>query len=493
MAESNPDIAGLTALVQQLLAEREVDRRERDQVALELERARQATVPVPSVIQPVLPKIGGISNGVVWVGGEPNVSWTETKNLEPRSAYCRRHTTDKDLKVLEYMLKAHVPKFKRDDPLFPLVSFASDVETHMELTGMDSVFWFADPTDPTQMLNVFTSHSRFPENYVAQEVSRKLKNGTYDKYDIQNLEFSANYLRESLDVTLRGDIRGLLRPKITGPELFMTVVSEIQSSSVRLYRAKERQLEAMSLKTYPGENVKTLTRDIANICDELDRAGRLPEDITLTIVNIYAKSSVEEFRIYFIGRRVEVERFLKKSSGKSRDVVRAMDDYIGYKEMGLEANSQYQSLIDSGNYGPATTANDAGDAPQVFMTKTDTTALIQQKLKTSTRDTSTIKCFKCGKMGHFANKCPDTTTPSNVPSGAPNWKKVAPAATDEQTKTVDEVKYYWCDHANCKRWNPSHLTENHGRRDTEGNLLQEEANAAVDVAPETPSGNLGAW
>jgi hypothetical protein len=80
-----------------------------------------------------------------------------------------------------------------------------------------------------------------------------------------------------------------------------------------------------------------------------------------------------------------------------------------------------------------------------------------------------------------------------VPSGAPNWKKVAPAATDEQTKTVDEVKYYWCDHTNCKRWNPSHLTENHGRRDTEGNLLQEEANAAVDVAPETPSGNLGAW
>jgi hypothetical protein len=45
-------------------------------------------------------------------------------------------------------------------------------------------------------------------------------------------------------------------------------------------------------------------------------------------VNIYAKSSVEEFRIYFIGRQVEVERFLKKSSGKSRDVVRAMDDYI---------------------------------------------------------------------------------------------------------------------------------------------------------------------
>jgi hypothetical protein len=159
------------------------------------------------------------------------------------------------------MLKPHVPKFKRDDPLFPLVSFASDVETHMELTGMDSVFWFADPTDSTQMLNVFTSHSRFPE---------KLTNGTYDKYDIQNLEFSANYLRESLDVTLRGDIRGLLRAKITGPELFMTIVSEIQSSLVRLYRAKERQLEAMSLKTYPGENVKTLTRDIANICDKLD-------------------------------------------------------------------------------------------------------------------------------------------------------------------------------------------------------------------------------
>jgi hypothetical protein len=37
------------------------------------------------------------------------------------------------------------------------------------------------------------------------------------------------------------------------------------------------------------------------------------------------------------------------------------------------------------------------------------------------------------------------------------------------------------------------LTDSHGRRDTDGNLLQEEANAAVDVATETPSGNLGAW
>jgi hypothetical protein len=97
MAEVNPDIAGLTALVQQLLAKRELDRRERDQVALELERARQAAGPVTSVIQPTLPKIGGISNGVVWVGGEPNVSWTETKNLEPRSACHGIHQGDMSL------------------------------------------------------------------------------------------------------------------------------------------------------------------------------------------------------------------------------------------------------------------------------------------------------------------------------------------------------------------------------------------------------------
>ena len=43
---------------------------------------------------------------------------------------------------------------------------------------------------------------------------------------------------------------------------------------------------------------------------ELNQSGFLPQDILLTIVQKYTKSTVEEFYVRFIARRLAIEDFI---------------------------------------------------------------------------------------------------------------------------------------------------------------------------------------
>ena len=89
--------------------------------------------------------------------------------------------------------------------------------------GMDSVFYFVNPTDNTDRLSIFNFHSRFTASEVTRQVKENHSNYTYDKYDTDNLDMSYVWLMDALDDTLKIAIRPQLVPNMSGPELFMTM------------------------------------------------------------------------------------------------------------------------------------------------------------------------------------------------------------------------------------------------------------------------------
>jgi hypothetical protein len=105
------------------------------------------------------PKRGGIIVGEVWVGGKPDATTvTGTVNLKPQSAFCYRYLGRHGLKIHEAITKALDIKFKRNDPTYHSSNFADDVFSHLKRCGMGTVFYFPSITNPSEYLNICTSH-----------------------------------------------------------------------------------------------------------------------------------------------------------------------------------------------------------------------------------------------------------------------------------------------------------------------------------------------
>jgi hypothetical protein len=89
----------------------------------------------------VKPKIGDVDiDGNPWTGGKPNVEWTKTENNRPKSMFCFRNT--KNFRQYKERIEGLSLKFGSvDNDNYNLHTFANNVSRHLELHGLDSVFY----------------------------------------------------------------------------------------------------------------------------------------------------------------------------------------------------------------------------------------------------------------------------------------------------------------------------------------------------------------
>ena len=397
-----------------------------------------------------------------WTGGKPNVAWDATENTEAESPFCYRFDDpSKQLKNYTALTTCTTQKFKRNDASYTLPSFLRDITGHMTHAGMDSVFYFLNPSDPTERLSIIAYHARFTTSEIMTQLTMNFANNMYDKYDGANLKMSHTWLINSLDETLLASIRPQFHDNMTGPELFMIMVSEVQSDSIRSLRKKERNFEQLSLSQFPAENVKTMNNAILDICDELERAGGLPDDAILTITEKYTAATSEEFKIHFLTRRSAVEDHLKAIAGKDASVVAGLPNRITYRTLTAESSEKYQGLLDNGSWVPANT--DKGAAPQVFMTQADVEGLLKQTLDNSKGGgggggLANVICYNCGQKGHVSSKC---TSPAAPGAGGVDraWIRIKPPAGTPEVKEVSGKTWSWCER--CMRWTTTHKTSTH--------------------------------
>jgi hypothetical protein len=466
------------------------------------------------------PKIGGLTpSGKPWTGGTPDADWTKSSRTTPTTAYCLRDP--KDIKLYKHRTIPSDKKplvFKRDDKKMSLKFFSDEVLRHLKITGMEAVFYVPDPLTPTLMINIITHHSKVTTDIVESFV-HKLMNEidpnkpSYDEYDLENLADSRTYLENVLDHDLLHDVRATLDETTSGPELWMKLVAEVQSSSLERLRTIEFQIREKFIPTnYPNENIKQLVKDIRDACHELDVAEVLPSDIIYTIVNNFTKSSVELFRHTFMNRRADVTKFLHKARGKDKTVIALMPDKITFKDLCDEAIQEYQVLIETKMWPPSASAGDKGDSPQNFLAQVHrlVQSEVAKKMPSEQAATTSVTCRYCKKIGHTKEEClklkrknekggksnaaPVSSSSTNqATNSSPDaeWKNVPPKPGTPESIKKDGKDWHWC--SKCSAWRVSHGTNGHKSRDELQQQRSQQANIAAPTCGPSSGPTLCGW
>ena len=131
------------------------------------------------------PSVGGLdSEGTPWTGGEPtNATWVKTKRTRPYSKYALRGKND--FRQYTARIKGFDTKFKKV-PItggMDFQDFEAEVQRHLEVHGMDSVFWV--PDDNGDLHNIVSAHSLYSVQNLTDGI--KMMEIQHDEYDQENL------------------------------------------------------------------------------------------------------------------------------------------------------------------------------------------------------------------------------------------------------------------------------------------------------------------
>ena len=391
---------------------------------------------------------GGVIGNVAWTGGPPFLN----KLTVPRSPMCYRPTDFRGAtKVHEgatqgLLVKIDVTKENK----VTQVAFLNNLTAYLKKHGLDSVFWlFCGTATARTQSYIIRDYARYDYEQVRVEVDDLLANG--NAYDHTNLEWSGEAILNSVGPTLLGDLQKFLTEEIYGPLVFMRVMGILQSCTTSALRTVEIQLRDMKLRKEPAENVDTYCNKVQEKCRLLEGADRLPIDAPSMIANGLSTSTVENFRVLFIG------------------IFNALEtNPVLYTYLALiqRATSAYRAAKDRNEWGPLLLVK--ASEPSVQMNQA---RLIQRGGTNDVRD-----CWNCGGRGHFANQCPsprlggsgrqnvnansDTGNNSSNAGSEPtiSWKKIPPSdGTRDMTR--NGKSYKWC--GTCNRWNTSHYTNGH--------------------------------
>ncbi|MGH3053547.1 MAG: hypothetical protein ACRDL7_01040, partial [Gaiellaceae bacterium] len=357
-----------------------------------------------------MPEIGGISaNGTPWTGGRR----VKLKNRKPFTVYCHRSDDEsRSMKQFTYATKGMEDKYTGDVKDFNTLSiFGKLVMKHLRNSGMDSVFYFVDPVDNEEKC-IIEHFSRFTPDYVLKETEKMT-----DEYDIQNLQWSADFLIVSISKQQKANIAKFPHADNNGPLTWMYLVSENTMANERALQTLLFKLQKLSVRDYPGENVQMCTREISEICQKLDAGNMLPTNINGILCSIFIKCSVSSFSQYFN----YVRGHMKKNPTE-------------YTWVSLinEADGEYIDTMTAESWLPTSEAK--GMAASVT------------ELKPKESKERDVRCHNCNEKGHFARNCPkDRKASGGTKKGRkklPAWRTAPPNGGQAERKDVDGRAYY---------------------------------------------------
>ena len=130
----------------------------------------------------------------------------------------------------------------------------------------------------------------------------------------------------------------------TGPQLWMLIVNEFQSTSLHHVNDLTEKFNAMTLKNFKGENVREYAVSAEGILIQLERDNQLPCLHLSTIVTVFSNCSVSHFAGYWQSKQWTVEKFITASAGKGPVTIASMPDATTYTEILEEGKQMYANL-----------------------------------------------------------------------------------------------------------------------------------------------------
>ena len=118
---------------------------------------------------------------------------------------------------------------KENEVAMSLETFKEQLRRHMIINGMLDVFKMPDPNDPNIKYDLFRNHARFTLDQMSGHHLRRQVGSLVDGYELQNLQNSGDYIRESIGTDLLYQIQQEVGMDANGPITFVALMRILYS------------------------------------------------------------------------------------------------------------------------------------------------------------------------------------------------------------------------------------------------------------------------
>ena len=385
-------------------------------------------------IAPVPPNRGGIHRAadevIPWTGGDPRKGDRKVFSLS-----CLRPLKLKDIgpiraeasKGLETGRRLGLPGASGSSITFSV--WMRYVDRHLQLCGMDGVFYVPKKDTPELLHYVATDWGHI----TMDDVDEFLNSDELDDYDRQNLQWSGQFLQDSVSLEMWGCIEPEVGASVNGLKILVAIIYQYQSSASATIRNLTNQLTELSLIATPGENVEQLCGTIHELASQIEGLGEAPRDLATLVAGRFLKSSTQAFSS-------EAMAIYKRTSQSGRS--------ISWQTAIRELKTAYTTLRNEGAWDAITPPKSSTESAL---------AAIQQELAELKRK---------GSEPNF-NGGSNSAGSSDKTVKKPNIFKTTPAPKEGESnhKIIEGKDCTWC--GICKRWiyGPRrHSTEEHKTR-----------------------------
>jgi hypothetical protein len=178
-----------------------------------------------------------------------------------------------------------------------LFDWVGHIKRDLEQKGMDTSFYMYEGRRRGEVY-LLEKYGRAKIEVVKEHVE-----GLYhdaDEYDIENLELSAIFILNSLDIEMMRIIRARMTENASGPEVFAAVINYHQSLHEKAVERIIYKMSQLSIAKEPAENVDTFSDKILKYGKHIEAIGTDEQIAKLPkrIIDSYQETQSTVFNIF---------------------------------------------------------------------------------------------------------------------------------------------------------------------------------------------------
>ena len=403
------------------------------------------------------------------MGGKPNKDWTGldlNQTYKSTPYHYRKAEMTSDIKGYSVRSTGLIEKFKSSSDV---LRFQGRVWKHLTAHGLETISYLRDPTNEDEVLDVVNSYPLYMGNMKKSQELIKLFRNKFDSFDMSNDSAAKTFLIDSLDDKLAASLERRVRADDGFVQAWLKLIQLVLPPSLDRFDVLKDKIKSTTLTKYQGQDVRALTDDYVDWATNLQAAGQYEHTLTRTMVRNVMRSNdlPAQYSLKLSQMMLDLEESLKVTSHMSpKDKLSHMENKaLTFEEVCEIMASNYDVLVSNDEWAAAKLPSDSTSVPASFANLSQHLKTLMQNASSSSttkrknkRDPKDVTCYKCGKKGHYANRCPDNSKAGRN-TATTSWKSTPPGDGEDHTKRVKENVFHWC--AKCHRWTTTHTTVTH--------------------------------